>query len=52
MAIKSLRAKLLRASLLSVLLPLALLASQPARASDPLPGDGVVPPPNVNILLV
>lgn len=47
----SLRAKLLRASLLSVALPLALLAGRPAWASDPLPGDAVVPPPNVNILL-
>jgi hypothetical protein len=52
MAKKSLRTKLLRASMLSLVLPLSLLVSRPALASDPLPGDGVVPPPNVNILLV
>jgi hypothetical protein len=51
MAITSVRAKFLRASLLCFLLPLSLLASSPARASDPLPGDDVPPPPNVNILL-
>jgi len=52
MAKKSLRTKLLRASMLSLVLPLSLLVSRPALASDPLPGDAVVPPPNVNILLV
>jgi hypothetical protein len=52
MAKKSLRTNLLRASMLSLVLPLALLASRPALASDPLAGDAVVPPPNVNILLV
>jgi len=48
----SLRHKILRAALFGAALPLvATLGSHPAYASDPLPGDAVAPPVNINIAL-